>query len=417
MSDTRPGRLVAGALAACFVGLASAPARAEEPRTHRERPLMREVGENAMVIDAFDDSDVLDVALGLGFRQTFTFASVAREGTAGTGAALDPTADRVASYRHRRSVLELGGDVGLYRDTALRVRLPLVLGEARDLSPLDGAGGGVLNDSTGGALFSVPFSSPRRSGIDYLVVGLSHAVLSQERNRASPTWVLGADVRLSVGQRLAACQGSSCPDPDRPSDQRDAGISRAMHGLVLRTLVARRYGSLEPYAELRAMAESPRPNGDYRRGGAGGLPPLEAGGAIGVELFPWENRELFQRITFDVRLRTTWRSGGRDTSELFDAIGSSQAPSLRAASPVSPPATGITHVAPFATFAGVGSFTWQAGEYVKFSGGLELRSVGDHLVTASDAPDARPAIDQPGRRFAIVDQTAFDVFAQSAVLF
>ena len=47
------------------------------------------------------------------------------------------------------------------------------------------------------------------------------------------------------------------------------------HELIIQGVAA----MLEPYAELRFVAESPRANSDYRRGGTGGLPPVEAGGA------------------------------------------------------------------------------------------------------------------------------------------
>ena len=50
---------------------------------------------------------------------------------------------------------------------------------------------------------------------------------------------------------------------------------------------------------------------------------------MGLNVIPWEIRDQFQRVTIDFRFTGTYRSEGRDYSELFDALGSSDARSLR----------------------------------------------------------------------------------------
>src|SRR5206468_1476483 len=58
-------------------------------------------------------------------------------------------------------------------------------------------------------------------------------------------------------------------------------------------------------------------------------PPLQGWLFAGLEVIPWEQREQFQRVTFEGRIAASYRSEGRDYSELFDALGSSHAPSMR----------------------------------------------------------------------------------------
>ena len=94
--------------------------------------------------------------------------------------------------------------------------------------------------------------------------------------------------------------------------------------------------------------------------------------------------------------------------------------------------------------------TWQAGEYVKFNGGLGLTYAQSHLITAADAcnpdsaratraqsgpcrsgavsagggsatgipnPNHRQVIDLPGRRFSVDDTTIVDLWLSGVVMF
>jgi hypothetical protein len=186
-----------------------------------------------------------------------------------------------------------------------------------------------------------------------------------------------------------------------------------------------------------------------------------------MEIYPWENREAFQRVVIDVKVRGSYSSPGRDYSELFDALGSSQAPSLRNPNPsayragadgftsvADPNATkvyftGITDQQAFGSFGGSVGVTWQAAQYVKFTGGLGLTHVQSHLITAADAcnpdfktestqsgpcrtgtdtagggtatgipnPHHRPVIDLPGRRFSVDDTSLVDLWVSGVVMF
>ncbi len=126
------------------------------------------------------------------------------------------------------------------------------------------------------------------------------------------------------------------------------------------------------------------------------IPRCAAPLLFGVNVIPWEIPEQFQRITLDFRFTGTYVSEGRDYSELFDALGSSDAPSLRlpnyaeyqsnpacnanglnATGGACPPSvvnpqsqkvyfSGVTDVQAHGQYRLSTEFTWQAGEYIKF---------------------------------------------------
>jgi hypothetical protein len=187
-------------------------------------------------------------------------------------------------------------------------------------------------------------------------------------------------------------------------------------------------------------------------------------------VIPWERREQFQRFVADFRVRASYYSPGREYSELFDALGSSQAASLRTPNPggytstdgvtsvvnkALPPVpfTGITDQDGYGSFNAGASATWQAGEYVKFSAGLGFTYNQSHFITTAEPcnpnfngdqnviaesgpchgvvnggqgpqpitgipnPNYHAVIDTPGRRFSAEDTTIFDLFLSVVVMF
>jgi hypothetical protein len=374
-------------------------------------------------------------------------------------------------------VLDLGAEVGLYHDLALVLRLPIIISDSRELADLNGSAANPqrLQDGAGGQLFTVPFKSPTRSGFDWFSVGLAYAIFNQRRDSSKPTWVIGADWRTAIGPRLHACNDGAavkCPDPATPTNSRDPGISRGMNGVVAHTTFSKRIGYVEPYVGIKGLLELPQSNSDFGatndlKGNLLVRPPIVGTVMTGLEVVPWENRESFQKIAVDVRALGSYHSPGRDYTELFDALGSSQAGTLRQANPAQfklgtdgrtsvadqDPTkrvffSGITDQEAYGTFGGSASITWQAGEYVKFSAGGGFTYVQPHVITASDAcnpdfrgdlgasgpcrsqpgqgqqvvtgipnPNYRAVIDSPGRRFVVDDGTIIDLFVTGVVMF
>ena len=438
-------------------------ARADEPIAATEPHLLDETAEVTTVVDAFDHDDPFDLHIWAGFSQTWKRADIHREtelsqpGLSTGGFAANT--ENIAKYSQDISVLNVGADIGIFRDLALIFRLPIILSNAQSLGDLNGSSKNPqrLQDPTGAPLFTVPFQSPTRSGIDYFAVGLNWAPVNQQRDYTKPTWLLGVEGRFGVGDPLHACNATAggtpvCPDPTGTGPNRTPGVSRAMYSVDAKTIISRRFGYVEPYTGIEALFEFPRSDSDFGatniRGALVSTPPIVGTFTIGLEVIPWERREAFQRLVFDLRVQGIYNSPGREYSELFDALGSTTAPTLRNPNPsgwVAGPGgssvadpnsqkvyfTGITDQAGYGAFAAQASVTWMAGEYVKFNLGGGVRVNQSHTITAADPcnpnitadsttsgpcrttsgqitgvpdPNFRAVLDSPGRRF-FVDNT------------
>jgi hypothetical protein len=482
--------LLAAALSALAFAsvLPARTARADEPVAAKEPRLLSETGENTTVIDAFDGDDPFDLSLMLGFEQTFKHANIRRETSLAqpglTTGGFTSKNENVASYDQAITALNVGADVGLFRDLALLFRFPIILSDSRELTDLDGSSRNAsrLQDSNGEQLFSVPHKSPNRSGIDWFSVGLNYAIMNQQRDFTKPTWVVGVEGRFGVGTPTHACTANpgpglpQCPDPLDPTNKdktRAPGISRAMTSLVAHTVFSRRFGYVEPYSGFWFLADFPREDTDFGattkpRGALVNHPPLIGKFTMGVEIIPYERKDRFQRLSFDAKFSGTYHSPGREYSELFDALGSSQAQSLRNPNPggyhLAPDGfssvadtnaqkvyfTGITEQQAFGSFGTSGSVTWQSGELVKLTAGMGFQFHQSHFVTGADAcnpdfnkdaasagpchgvtnggsgpqpitgipnPNHRPEIDTPGHRFSVDDTTMVNVWLSGVVMF
>jgi hypothetical protein len=413
----------------------------------------------------------------------------------------------VATFEENTSRLNTRADIGIYRDVALFLRMPIILSNDRKLTDLSGSAGqqnvvlaGGPADS--GPLFTLPFKSPQRSGIEYLAVGMDIGLMNQSRDRTKPTWVAGFEARFGVGEPMHACNAAlanapvgSPPQCAYPSDVNrngvrndvpgieesgregvpPAGVSRGTTGLEFHTFISKRIKYIEPYSGFRALFEFPQAKSDFGsidlKGSLVNHPPLQGWVYAGLQIIPWEQREQFQRVTFDGRIGASYRSEGRDYSELFDALGASSALSLRRpayasykADPSNPTGSvvdtgsqqvffaGITNVSAYASIRASLSVTWQAGEYIKFTAGGGLTREQSHFITGAVAcnsdysgdvrqsgpchiqragsggstsvtstgipnPHYRPTIDAVGRRFKTDDSNLWDAWVMGTVMF
>ena len=448
-----PGRwvVVPAALAGAGVVLASvcatSSALADEPRNTTEPRVMMESGNVTNVIDAFDDGDAFDLNISLGFDYSNKSAKILRETSIAepglTTGGFNTHLLNVAKYAETTARLTPRVDVGLYKDIAAHITLPVILSNARSLSALGGkTSPEALMGAPGETLFNVPFNAPTRSGLEYIGAGFDFDILNQARDRTKPTWLFGFEGRFSVGTPMHACNAKpgegqvNCADPsdinrDGKSDgtfegnnlsARSAGVTRGTTGLEVHTLMSKRLKYVEPYGGFTALFEFAKSSSDYAITDLSqslvNHPPIVGTMVAGMEIIPWENREKYSRLTFDLRFTGTYHSEGRDYSELFDALGSSAAPSLRqpqwAAYQANPAfnaggctdnnpttpclprsiinqgsqktyTTGLADVSAYGSFHVSGSVTWQVGEYVKFNFGLGYRHDQGHAITA-DSP-------------------------------
>jgi hypothetical protein len=524
-SATTLASLVAAAVPAFGLTLAS-PARADEPRKLTETRTLREPSEIVQVADAFDDDDLFDLHLSLGYQHTWKSAKILRETNvlqAGLGTGGYTVSNmNVASYDESIARLNTRADIGIYKDIAIVIRMPVILSNDRKLAGIDGSDkqqATILAGAPGEQLFRLPFTSPTRSGIEYLAIGMDFGLMNQARNKTKPTWIIGGEVRLDVSEPMHACNGKPTPlnldpnvnqvkcaqpndidrdgsaperdpldeggyfDPDSgvqlddgPGGNRKPGVSRGTTGLNFHTYLSRRVKYIEPYGGFDVLFEFPNASSDYKivdlEGSLVNHPPLRGSMIAGIAVIPWEIRDAFQRVTIDGRFTGTYVSEGRDYSELFDALGSSDAKSMRypqfaeyhtnpdmstaggTPSVVNPNSqkvyfTGLTDVQQYGTYNFSVSATYQAGEYVKFNGGASYTLTQGHFVTfdqacnpdikgeegasgpchtgsaedgsanATGIPNAnyRRPINDPGHRFKVDDVNALDLWLSATVMF
>jgi len=506
----------------CITLSVSTRALADEPRKVSEPSVLREPAEITQVPDAFDDDDPFDLHLSLGYESSWTSSvirrdtSIAQPGLSTGGFAQSNL--NAAQYKQTTSRLLTRADVGIYKDIALVFRVPIILSDDRQLSGIDGSErqqSVALAGAPGEQLFSLPFKSPTRSGIEYLAVGIDAALMNQARENTKPSWVVGVEGRFSVTEPMHACnanpnglnQASGQVQCAYPSDlnrngksgeypnadagplegrfngSRSPGVSRGTTAFEAHTYLSRRIKYIEPYGGFRGLFEFQNNSSDYGatdlKGVLANHPPLRGTLLFGMNVIPWEIREQFQRITLDFRFTGTYVSEGRDYSELFDALGSSDAPSLRvpnyaeyqackgsastpgtecsvAPSVVNPQSekvyfTGVTDVQAHGTYRLSTEFTWQAGEYIKFHVGGGYTLIQSHFITFDQAcnpafsgdsgkagpcrsqaanasasagsvsgtpnPNYRRTINDPGQRFKVDDSHAVDAWINATVMF
>lgn len=507
--------LSATLLGCCLALTLGGHARADEPRKVSEPSVLREPAEITQVPDAFDDDDAFDLHLSLGYESSWASStirrdtSVAEPGLGGGGFVQSNL--NAAQYKQTVSRLVTRADVGIYKDVALVFRVPIILSDDRELNGVAGSEGQqtvALAGAPGEQLFRLPFKSPTRSGIEYLAVGIDAAPMNQARDATKPTWVIGVEGRFSVSEPMHACNSNSnglnqaggqvqCAYPsdinrngvsgESPSDagplegrfngSRSPGVSRGTTAIEAHTYLSRRIKYIEPYGGFRGLVEFQNSSSDYGstdlKGVLANHPPLRGTLLFGMNVIPWEVREQYQRITLDFRFAGTYVSEGRDYSELFDALGSSDAPSVRRpsyatyqantaqctqppcpASVVNPQSekvyfTGITDVQAHGSYRLSTEFTWQAGEYIKFHVGGGYTLIQSHYLTFDQAcnpdfasesakagpcrsqasptsastvsgtpnPNYRRVLNDPGQRFKVDDSHVIDAWINATVMF
>jgi hypothetical protein len=237
-------------------------------------------------------------------------------------------------------------------------------------------------------------------------------------------------------------------------------------------LLSKRVKYVEPYGGFTALFEFPEGDSDYHVSDFSSTlvnhPPLVGTMVAGLMIHPWENREKYSRITLDFRFQGEYHSEGRDYSELFDALGSSAAPSLRqpqwsaytrgtgGTSVVDLSSqrdyfSGLADVQAYGAARGSISLLWQASELIRFQVGAGYRhdeghgisndqpcnpdnkgdieksgpchsggnATGGGTLTATGTPNPnyRPTINSVGRRFFVDASNTFDMFASIALMF
>ena len=510
--NTAP-RLALGTLTTTLVFCGAAAhdagvARAAEPAA--KTVVMMEPGDVTDVADAFDDDndDDFDFSVGVQFEYLSKSARILRESAIfepglTTGGYTSRTL-LVGQYSEVTSRLTPRIDIGIYKDLALYAKLPITLSNSRKIDAPDGAAGNVdatLGGAPGEQLFGLPFKAPSRGGVERIIVGIDWGIFNQARDNTKPTWVFGVEAQLSAGDAMNPCNGNlpddkACTHPgdiDRSGDftpsitgaggialeaekqsKPSAGITDGLVGLQLHTLMSKRIKYIEPYGGIQALVRFRQTDSGFNLSNFAGTlvntPPVIGTVLLGMMVHPWENREEFGRITLDFRFQGEYHSEGRDYSELYDALGSSAASSLRNpkwarfkdacpggnCTPKSVVDTGsqkayfagLTVVEPFGSYRAASSITWRANTYMKVNAGFGVRFDQPHGITHDQPcnpnfkddvgvsgpchnqlgqdrfsatgipnPAYRPTINAVGRRFYVDESITYEVFAKGVVMF
>ena len=472
---------------------------------------MAESTEITQVADAFDDDDPIDVNLSIGYQYSSRSADILRENATATGL-YTRGADKIAEYKESTNRLLMRADIGIFHDLALVVRMPVIMSNSQTLGDYKGATtqADSLRGTTGEQLFYLPFSAPTRHGVEYLALGLDLGLMNQYRDHTKPTWIVGIESRFSVSDPMHACNDHprdgqvKCAAPgdiDRNGRQDDAtlnnalganrtnfplegsggtrspGVSRGTTGLELHSYVSKRIKYIEPYGGIRMLFEFSNSGSDYGvsdlRGNLVNHPPLQGTIITGLSVIPYEVRSDYARLTFDLRLEATYRSEGRDYNELFDALGSSDARSIRMPNytgylpaPANQPpgstttslldptsqrvfTSGLMDTQQYVITRYSVAATYQVNRYIKFSVGTALNHIQSHYLTfdqpcnanlsgsLQDAgpcrgradvtsswtptgipnPNYRPVINSPGRRFLVDGSSGFDGWLSATAMF
>ncbi|MEI8257960.1 MAG: hypothetical protein WCJ30_19970 [Deltaproteobacteria bacterium] len=433
------------------------------------------------VVDALDPGSMWSLRFTAGYQRTMRNAVLQRERSPiTTNSATSPSAtgttefDNLARFEQITQTLNLGLELAIWHDLSLYVGAPIILSDTRsltahsDVSPAQQGfrtadGYGIINpdgSTTAGSLFSVPFRSPERSGIDFLRIGLMWDILNQARDPHLPTWLVKFEWRLPVGAPLQPCfvdaaGATQCPQPlgadgtaGRPSNfmdgtnnvtadathpyQRpmqtnpDPGISRRVHGLYFQTMMSRRIGYIEPYGGLDAMLEIPAGDlpqfrfGDTPYGQLATYPPIQGSFFFGAEIIPWENRETWQRFAIDLNIRGSYYSQGRDYSLLYDALGTSNSVPLTTPQyPINQAVvggtqnpvyfTGTTGVHSHGAITGGLGIAIQPAKFLRFAFGGSVMYTTPFIVTGTDAcnPNVDP-VNHPEYRAGCVGNSVPD---------
>lgn len=455
----------------------SAEVRGEPSDTAREEAprrdplfMLSETARIVDVVDSFDRGSLFSFRLSAGYLYQHRTATIEREASVSGAAGLGGVEyRRIGDYIENTHTLMVNAEFGLFHDLSFTFGLPLILANTREIRGLSQPGANEGNAALGdgwtqnnapASLFSVPFRSPDRAGIDQVRLGLSWSILNQQRDRTKPTWTLRFEWRPPVGDTMHACNADApagsaqCPAPSsvptppgagstnsmgapvRPVSAGSPGISRGLNGIYFQTEVARRVGFVEPYAALDMLAEFPQRDTPFRYfdtpyGQLASYPPLTASLVVGAELIPYENRETWQRVVIDLRFRGTYRSQGRDYSPLYDALGSSGSRAL--AAPGCPSNArdpsgacqpgrevwfdGLTTTASNMTLNGMINIAAQPAKFVRFDLGLGMSWVTPHLITATDAcnPNSTVPAAHPEWRGGCVNDSAPDPTHRAAI--
>ena len=296
--------------------------------------------------------------------------------------------------------------VGVFHDTFVYAALPIVIQQVRELSldtGVDRAGprryrrllaadGFDARDPGTPTPDNLMFRGPTRHGLDQVHVGLGFALMNQAKDDTKPTWKMGAEARLAIGEVMKF-------DPMAPNANK--GVSSGVQELKVWTTFARKLDWAEPWVELWWMtpiaAKSDSLFTDPGFGATNTSLSQQAGVSAGLELYALDNKADNTRISLDIGSKVVGHFEGREYTEMWEVFafaGDSRGPgpltlegdpSDGAASPDPLSHPGISNIENYLDMTARFALRAQIGPHVRFAVAGDLVWKTDHLISFADA--------------------------------
>lgn len=344
-------------------------------------------------------------------------------------------------FTQSRDLLALRAETGALWDLSVHLEAPLVLTDSRHLE-FDGESSSssstMLRDGIlpGYGQLTSPdrtvFRGPKRSGLEFLGVGLTWAVMRQDRDDSKPTWLLSFDTRWSIGGAMGF---------DRLNPDANTSVGLGYHQLVWSTWLSRRTRHIEPYFGVWYMLpvrSSSGPFKNYPDGAPTSGPQQRVGLSFGFEHVAWEEPVKKHRFSFEVRGRGVLFFRGRNFTEIWEPLSGASTCTATSTADCRPGIDdggafpGVSQVDSYASFGADAGMNLRIGQHVRVRGLVGMTGAQSHLITGASPgrdldgdgavtfageknPTYRQTIDLPGRRFRVEESRFWNLLLDVAV--
>lgn len=319
-----------------------------------------QAAEVTRVASSFDGDNKFDLHFGVGYDFNFKKAALLREWSDANNPS--STVVRDLLYQQFRHVVTPSLEIGLYKDLAVYLNVPIVVADQRTYSfdqeadPCRyGDGATIMNPATcvnhdnsttirdgiiprggfdatkpdspynnfGGTDSQTIFKGATRRGVDQLHVGLKYAILNQDRLSHMPKWVIGIEGRFAIGKPMTFSRDTQMSDPSG-----NHSVGRGMHELGVWTSLSRRYRFLDPFFTAWWYQAIRAGNTEFAKyGGAQDKvnPQSQTGVTFGTEIVPFERKAKGQKVAVVIRGLAMLKYNGRGYSEGWELFSDSPA--------------------------------------------------------------------------------------------
>lgn len=296
-------------------------------------PLPSEAAELTDVLTSFDfDGDnPFDIKLDIKYEYTSETANILREDATTKELVL---ANKL-SYERTIQAMRFDLGIGLYKELEFRLDLPVVLSDQTTLGFHPDLTAGreydliknidpsaepwnLSADTKAKTLFDVPFTGPTRSGLGDLGLGLRWAPRHRNRDPQYASWVVGAMLRLPT----AAVKRAG-----------NTAVGEGLLQVEVNTAISRRVASFfEPYFDLHGVLKVADSSSLFDQADESTQTLEKPGNSIGLtmgaEFIPWEADGGKRKVSIELGFGLDYVFEGREYTELFEALGSSNCSSV-----------------------------------------------------------------------------------------